>query len=385
MIQVGVSDQTLIRHSAQLGCFGPGDPEKLASDYIHKSRVDNIIQGDLLMPSGRILDHRRRTMPGGGWVTTFTDITELKQAGDEIRALGEEREQARVQLASDAARVATLDAVAARSATEAKSSFISNMSHELHTPLTGMLGFVELMDRETHGPIGNLQYREYVGLIWKSGRHILRLINDILDFSKIEAGHLEFDIAPFDLAEVTDDAIEILSNRAHEQGIALACFVAPEVPMELIGDASRISQIVLNLVGNAIKFTRDGGVRVDVSREATIGDEIVLHFETSDTGIGIPKEAQGALFEKFRQADSSVTKKYGGTGLGLTISRQLAHLMNGDIGLESEVGEGSTFWFTVRLAQQENRRIRFPETRTRTGRSARPGGRQQSGQMPGLW
>ena len=299
--------------------------------------------------------------------------------------MGAERQKAEAQLASDAARVATLDAVAARSATEAKSSFISNMSHELHTPLTGMLGFVELMDRETHGPIGNLQYREYVGLIWKSGRHILRLINDILDFSKIEAGHLEFDIAPFDLAEVTDDAIEILSNRAHEQGIALACFVAPEVPMELIGDASRISQIVLNLVGNAIKFTRDGGVRVDVSREATIGDEIVLHFETSDTGIGIPKEAQGALFEKFRQADSSVTKKYGGTGLGLTISRQLAHLMNGDIGLESEVGEGSTFWFTVRLAQQENRRIRFPETRTRTGRSARPGGRQQSGQMPGLW
>jgi two-component system sensor histidine kinase/response regulator len=133
----------------------------------------------------------------------------------------------------------------------------------------------------------------------------------------------------------------------------LACFVAPDVPMGLIGDASRLSQIVLNLVGNAIKFTRDGGVRVDVSREATIGDEIVLRFEISDTGIGIPKDVQETLFEKFRQADSSVTKKYGGTGLGLAISQQLAYLMNGDIGLESEVGVGRTFWFTVRLAQQE--------------------------------
>jgi signal transduction histidine kinase len=155
--------------------------------------------------------------------------------------------------------VATLDAVAARSATEAKSSFISNMSHELHTPLTGMLGFVELMDRETHEPMGNLQYREYVGLIWKSGRHILRLINDILDFSKIEAGGLELHLAPFDLAEVTDDAIEIFAGRAHEQGIALACFVAPDVPMGLIGDTSRLSQIVLNLVGNEIKLSGDLG------------------------------------------------------------------------------------------------------------------------------
>ena len=239
----------------------------------------------------------------------------------------------------------------ARSANDAKSSFISNMSHELRTPLTGMLGFIELINRETHGSIGNKQYSEYISLMWKS-RHMLTLINDILDFSKIEAGKLELDEAAFHLSEVTDSTTDILAHRAHERGIELACFVAPEVPTELIGDSSRLFQIVLNLVSNAIKFTERGGVKVKVSVDATLGNQVVVRFEISDTGIGIAEDIQALLFEEFRQADASVTKKYGGTGLGLAISKQLVHFMNGEIGVESELGKGSTFWFTVTLSKQ---------------------------------
>ena len=165
---------------------------------------------------------------------------------------------------------------------------------------------------------------------------------------------LDLDPVAFDLPQMTGSVVELLASSAHEKAIELGYVVAPEVPANLIGDPERLRQILLNLTGNAIKFTDEGGVKVEVSLEAVSGDEVLLRFEISDTGIGISKEAQEKLFDKFTQADASTTRKYGGTGLGLAISKQLVGLMDGKIGVDSELGQGSTFWFTVKLARQAN-------------------------------
>ncbi|MBN9663501.1 MAG: response regulator [Acidobacteria bacterium] len=240
----------------------------------------------------------------------------------------------------------------ARQANQLKDEFLANMSHEIRTPMHGILGMLNVaLDQSV-----NTQQHESLELVKSCAQSLLHILNDILDFSKIEAGKLEIAAAPFQLREMLDAACSTFLAGARERGIRLACEIEPGVPDWLECDARRIRQVLLNLVGNALKFTHEGEVRVRASFRDLGGDAAELHFAVCDTGIGIPETARSLIFEAFRQADGTTSRNYGGTGLGLTISTRLVHLMGGSISVESEVGQGSTFRFWVRA-----RRVAAPQ------------------------
>ena len=275
-----------------------------------------------------------------GYRGSDTDITGRKRAEAELMETNRSLEEA-TALANEMA-------VQAEIASIAKSDFLANMSHEIRTPMNGVLGMIGLLlDTRMTG-----DQRRYAETVRASGETLLALINDILDFSKIEARKLDLETLDFSLHSLLDDFTGMMAHRAHEKGLGLGCVVAPEVPSALQGDPGRLRQILINLTGNAIKFTAQGEVTVRVSVVSETSAEVQLRFAVHDTGIGIPSDKLGRLFAKFSQVDSSTTRTYGGTGLGLAISKQLAAIMGGEIGVESQPGKGSEFWFTVRFAKQ---------------------------------
>jgi len=285
------------------------------SDQIHK-------------PDGRLLDMMSAI---GSQIGQFM---ERKEAEDALRVYARDLEIARKR---------------AEEATRAKSEFLANISHEIRTPMNAMIGMTELAlaTRITR------EQREYLNAIQGSADALLTLVNDLLDFSKIEARKLQLDHVAFNLRDALEDTMRVLAPRAHQKGLELACHVHPDLPPTLVGDPLRLRQIVVNLVGNAIKFTEQGEVVLRVQAETNHNGDIQLHFSVADTGIGIPPDKQAVIFEAFSQADSSTTRRYGGTGLGLAISAQLVELMGGSIWVESQPGRGSTFHFKARFDVQQ--------------------------------
>ena len=337
------ADERLILCNQRYREFYPEHAKPLrrpVSPIANRERTSKSLQpatSEERLDDGRWLLVSDRITEEGSFVSVRTDISELKWREIELTAatsrLEEQAEQMRML------------AEVAEQASRTKSEFLAAMSHEIRTPMTGVLGMADLLAAESINPT----QKRYVDTIRTSGRHLLSIINDILDFSRIEAGQLELELIDFALSDALEQVRSLLTPQAAERGLMLRVVQATAPNLTVRGDPTRVRQILVNLVGNGLKFTSQGSVTLTVRQMATAPDAVRLRFEVRDTGIGIPLERQAGLFQPFVQADSSTTRHYGGSGLGLVICKSLVAAMDGLIGLESEPGQGSLFWFELPL------------------------------------
>jgi signal transduction histidine kinase len=291
--------------------------------------VPNAMEYRLVRPIGSVSWTNARTFP----------VLGAQGKLERIVGIAEDSTERKRAVKTKVAKTAT------DSAKRAKSDFLANISHEILTPMNGIIGVTELLlDTQL-----NAEQSEYLQMLKTSAESLLTIINDSLDFSKIEAGRLEIDAIAFDLRVSLEKLIKVLAINAERKGLHLSMKVHPGTPTSLIGDPNRLRQILINLIGNAIKFTKTGEIGVEVRKQTASDNCIILHFTVRDTGIGILAEKHELIFDAFSQADSSTARKFGGAGLGLAISSKLVKLMCGRIWVESDLGRGSTFHFTVRL------------------------------------
>jgi two-component system sensor histidine kinase/response regulator len=300
------------------------------------------------LKDGRVLE--RHVLPQRirgrcvGSVVTFRDVTARVRQEEELRRARD--------LAEEATRM--------------KSDFLANMSHEIRTPLNAIIGLSHLVLKTEL----TARQRDYIAKVQTSGQHLLGIVNDVLDFSKVEAGKLDLELADFDLEKLLDNTSSLVSEKAIAKGLELVIDTAPDVPTHLLGDSLRLGQILLNYANNAVKFTERGEVGISVRASERTERDVLLHFRVQDTGIGLSPDQMQRLFRSFSQADTSTTRRFGGTGLGLAITKKLAELMGGEVGVESEPGKGSTFWFTVRLGLGTEKRREFVPNPDLRGRRA---------------
>jgi signal transduction histidine kinase/CheY-like chemotaxis protein len=345
----GSSYESIVRYLAEIGGYG----ENIDVEATVRERVGALRQlpwkFERKQGERYIVGHAVST-PDGSVICCQQDVTEQKTTELRLRALAEDLRAARDQ---------------AQAASRAKSEFLAMMSHEIRTPMNGVLGMAEILGNSRLDD----RQREFLKVLTESGRALLGIIDDILDFSKIEAGKLKLDPQPFNLRDAVEDVATLLATKAAERGVDVSVRYDPALPECVVGDASRVRQIVTNLVGNAVKFTHEGYVLINVDGEVSDG-RVRLVFSVTDTGIGIPADKLARIFEQFEQADVSSTRRYGGTGLGLAIAKRLVQAMGGEIGVRSTPGQGTTFWFRLDAAVASDVAAASPESMDLAGAAA---------------